>query len=58
MNYDDVVAAGTSLNNKPDWKNLILKPFICGMIFGVGYYAASLIIRSPIGNELVLVAKS
>lgn len=50
MNYDDVVDASTSPNNKPDWKKLIVRPFVYGVIFGVGLYAASLIIRSPIAN--------
>ena len=39
------------------WSKMVIQPLIYGALGGVGMYAALLVIKSPIGNELLAVAK-
>jgi hypothetical protein len=40
-----------------NWKKLTIKPFVYGIMFGLGCYAGSLIIRSSLVSDLLADAK-
>lgn len=40
-----------------DWQNLALKPFIYGALYGAGYYAVKLFLKSPLGFEFLKLAQ-
>lgn len=39
--------------NEPDWKKIMLRPFLLGLAFGMGCYVAKVIINSPIMSNIV-----
>lgn len=40
-----------------NWKKLTIKPFVYGIMFGLGCYVGSLIVRSSLVSDLLAEAK-
>lgn len=58
MKYNDaksIAESSTPARLKLD--KLIVKPFVLGAIFGVGYYIATILIKSPVLGEILDTAR-
>lgn len=54
MKYlDTVEVTGVSQSGKINWNKLVVKPFIYGVMFGIGCWAGSIFIRSPLMTDLL-----
>ncbi len=47
----------SSTPNRLNWTKLALKPFVYGIMFGIGCYVGSVLIRSPLMTDLLAEAK-
>jgi hypothetical protein len=45
-------------NFKIDWKQTVVKPLVLGVSFGLGYYLASLFLKTDLMSNLMQEAKS
>ena len=58
MKGDDAMdIAKTSTPSRLKIEKLVLKPLLYGMIFGVGYYLGTILIKSPIMTDFVEVGR-
>ena len=51
----DIADSSTPARLKAD--KLIVKPFLYGMIFGVGYYMATILLKSPVLGDFLDVGR-